>query len=233
MEYSGYCILTWNNLEYTKACIESLECLDAHSYILVIDNGSTDGTAEYIRELDNDCIVDEYYINDKNIGLSRAWNFALNHFFNEVKLDLCFLCNNDIRFTKSFNNLPIFMREYPEYGMVCPAVLPKEVKVEDIEAEAEKRVDKTLWKNELLAPVTGITKEAYKAVGGYDENLFRTFEDCEFYHRIRKAGFGACVYYGAYIWHEGGVSTKYIPKEESEQHYKYFADKYEREGYTG
>ena len=44
-------ILTWNGLEFTKACIESIKRhgIPENVQIVVVDNGSTDGTIEYLQ----------------------------------------------------------------------------------------------------------------------------------------------------------------------------------------
>lgn len=49
-------IPVYNALEYTKICIENVEmCLGYRPYeIIVVDNASTDGTAEYLAEKDRE-----------------------------------------------------------------------------------------------------------------------------------------------------------------------------------
>jgi len=46
-------ILTWNALEYTKSCLASLYPTIAGQPVdvLIFDNGSTDGTVEYLKTL--------------------------------------------------------------------------------------------------------------------------------------------------------------------------------------
>jgi glycosyltransferase involved in cell wall biosynthesis len=44
-------ILTWNGIKYTKACLESLERIKVQANVdyVVVDNGSKDGTVEYLK----------------------------------------------------------------------------------------------------------------------------------------------------------------------------------------
>ena len=44
-------VLTWNRLSDTLECLESVKKIDYPNYgIIVVDNGSTDGSAEAIAE---------------------------------------------------------------------------------------------------------------------------------------------------------------------------------------
>ena len=47
-------LLTFNKLEYTKKCIESIKKYTSGNYeIIVVDNNSTDGTKEWLIEQKN------------------------------------------------------------------------------------------------------------------------------------------------------------------------------------
>ena len=48
-------VLTWNGLDYTRACLDSIcatQQLGTDVEVLVVDNGSTDGTPGYLHSLD-------------------------------------------------------------------------------------------------------------------------------------------------------------------------------------
>lgn len=71
-------MITWNRLQYTKKAIEALKQNTYYPYILWIwDNGSTDGTVEYLRKLDD---VRVYFSKD-NLGLVPP----MNKFFETFK----------------------------------------------------------------------------------------------------------------------------------------------------
>ena len=83
-------ILCRNNLEYTKKCIESIRKNTEVSYqLVVVDNGSSDGTCQYLEIVlkDRDVLI----WNPKNIGFSSANNLGARVASGEY---LCFL-NND------------------------------------------------------------------------------------------------------------------------------------------
>lgn len=74
-------ITTWNSLEYLKICLESLRKYTKQLYeVIISDNGSTDGTKEYISKL-----ADIHYLrSEKNLGtigaLKRAEKFIQTKF---------------------------------------------------------------------------------------------------------------------------------------------------------
>jgi GT2 family glycosyltransferase len=67
--------LTWNRLEYTKHCLEVLRAKAGYPYDhIIIDNGSSDGTVEWLGRQDFHAVVS----NPVNAGISRASNQALD-----------------------------------------------------------------------------------------------------------------------------------------------------------
>lgn len=81
-------ILNWNGLEHTKACLESVRQIAYDNYeIIVVDNGSVDGSKEYLRRETGIILVD----NPKNRGFAGGHIDALGHASGEY----IFLLNND------------------------------------------------------------------------------------------------------------------------------------------
>ena len=68
-------ILTWNGIEYTKACLDSLHRVTDRTNvdIVVVDNGSQDGTVEYLKTLS---WVTPLF-NSENLGFVGGNNVAL------------------------------------------------------------------------------------------------------------------------------------------------------------
>ena len=79
MESNPCLILTRNNLELTKRCIESVRAQDCGDlFIRVVDNGSTDGTMQWLETFDD---IQDWYFSDNN-GVSAGWNLVLNDEFS-------------------------------------------------------------------------------------------------------------------------------------------------------
>jgi glycosyltransferase involved in cell wall biosynthesis len=81
----------WNGLPYIKECIESVLSQEFQNWELLIgDNCSTDGTREYLSELDDPRI--KVFKHDKNLGIWRNLNFL----FSKASTPLAyFLCADD------------------------------------------------------------------------------------------------------------------------------------------
>ena len=83
-------ILTWNGLDYTKLCLDSIKAsvLSFGAKVYVADNGSTDGTVEYLKGLDWITLVE----NGENLGFVRGNNVVIN----QIAEGDILLLNNDM-----------------------------------------------------------------------------------------------------------------------------------------
>jgi len=90
-------VITWNRLLFTKNCLDallfSIKKLDCE--IIVVDNGSTDGTAEYLQKLKNDRKINKLHIFPHNKGCGKATNkgmsMAEGQYIVEVDNDIVLL----------------------------------------------------------------------------------------------------------------------------------------------
>ena len=68
-------ILTFNELEYTQQCVESIRkhTPEAHE-IIFVDNGSTDGTVKWLQKLVQENGHYKLIENGKNLGFAKGCN---------------------------------------------------------------------------------------------------------------------------------------------------------------
>ena len=59
--------LTYNNLKYTKKFIESLYKCTSDFELIIVDNGSTDGTVDYLKNLENIKLMQKMSVTQKEI----------------------------------------------------------------------------------------------------------------------------------------------------------------------
>ena len=93
-------LITYNNLIYTKLCLKSiLEKTNYPNYeIIIVDNGSTDETKDYLKDISqkNDNII--CIFNKDNLGFAKANNIGINASNGHYIV----LLNNDTIVTKGW-----------------------------------------------------------------------------------------------------------------------------------
>ena len=89
-------ILNWNGKELLKDCLSSLLKLTGYpNYkVIVVDNGSTDGSLEYVKK--NFPQVDVLPL-DKNYGFAKGNNKGIKYALKKYKPRYILLLNNDTK----------------------------------------------------------------------------------------------------------------------------------------
>lgn len=106
-------ILTHNALEYTKKCIESIQKNTSVNYeILILDNGSTDGTAEYLESIRKD--FKYLWIQESNVGVSVGREFLA--YCSEG--DVIVFLDNDVEVQRGWDLVILQELSNPDVGVV-------------------------------------------------------------------------------------------------------------------
>ena len=83
--------LTWDRLEYTKRMYKAMKELSGYDFDwFVIDQGSTDGTREYVNGK-----VKSKIFYDSNVGIAKGWNDAIDLIKQHGEYDLVIKIDND------------------------------------------------------------------------------------------------------------------------------------------
>ena len=91
-------MVTYNRLDFTKQSIESIIKNTGGNYVLtVVDNNSSDGTREYLKDLKSKGIIKNLILLDDNIGIAPASNIAWSA---EPDADFYLKIDNDIVINK-------------------------------------------------------------------------------------------------------------------------------------
>lgn len=99
----SFIIPTWNKKDMIVTCIQLLdkclhnECKDIKKEIIVVENGSTDGSYETLLKLKTKIPL-VILKQNKNLGFSKAINLASN----KAKYDYLYLLNNDMEVQQGF-----------------------------------------------------------------------------------------------------------------------------------
>ncbi len=112
-------VVTYNNIELTRACLASLENsspLDPLE-VVIVDNASTDGTPDLLRDWESQGPWRKVVLNADNRGFAAANNQGLKLCSGEF---LCLL-NNDTYVTPGWaTSLRRFLQTHPDVGVVGP-----------------------------------------------------------------------------------------------------------------
>jgi GT2 family glycosyltransferase len=215
-------ILTWNGLDYTRACLDSLR---AHTLIsedvrvTVVDNGSTDGTVEYLRELEWITLIE----NSRNLGFVKGNNVGIRA--APAWSDILLL-NNDIEIRQDDWLVEIERVAYSadDIGIVgCRLVLPDGrllhagtyMPLDSWWGQQIGSLEKDVNQYALDRDVEGIVgacmyikRALLDAIGPLDEAFFSYFEDTDYCLRAAEAGFRTVCAGGVTLIHHENVSTK-------------------------
>jgi N-acetylglucosaminyl-diphospho-decaprenol L-rhamnosyltransferase len=114
VEQVSLVIPVYNQLMHTMQCLESIQRLpDQAGDLIVIDNGSSDGTAEYLKGRDLRVIT-----NSVNLGCAKAWNQGVRASRGEV----IGILNNDIVVTQGWLSALLTFMERTGCAIVSPAM---------------------------------------------------------------------------------------------------------------
>ena len=213
-------VLCFNGLEEaTRPCIESIyRNTPAEDFELVIvDNASSDGTAEYLRQLKNSQPSVKIQLNEVNKGYAGGNNDGLQLAQGKYLV----LLNNDTLVPRGWlDNLLNLLETNTSIGMVGPitnsAGNEQRVSIEGlIESNYEQLSNNYITKNKCVWFETqrlgfycvALRREVYEKVGLLDEN-FGTgmFEDDDYCIRVLSSGYKLAVTEGCFVYHKGSIS---------------------------
>ena len=110
-------IVTYNGMEWMERCLDSITRSTLPADIFIVDNGSTDGTQDYIRSCGKEIIFRQ---SGENLGFGRANNLGLQYAADNG-YDYVYLLNQDAWVEEAtFETLINVHRTHPEYGILSP-----------------------------------------------------------------------------------------------------------------
>lgn len=229
-------LLAYNNLNYTRDCVESIlvNTDDVDYELILVDNGSTDGTKEYFDSIPGAKVIHLKY----NIHLVKGFNIGLMAAEGKYCAAVC----NDFIFTPNWlKNLIICIESDPEIGFVSPGAtsisnmqqisIPFNSK-EDFQekARAYNVSDPTKWEERvvLLPNVLCCPTALLERIGYYDTRFFRgEFLDDDISFRIRRAGYKLVYCADIVTHHYGSLTTASDHQSNSlEEGRRTFSEKY-------
>ena len=199
-------VLNWNSFEHTKLCVRSLRAQGPPLEIVVVDNGSDDGSADSIElELPDVTLIRS----EHNLGFAGGANLGMCAAM-ERGADCLWLLNNDAQAEPCALLALLAQLDADSRVGIVGGVLS--------EAFGGGRIGK--WTgvtrpghgpNDRLDYVAGgcmlVRREVLDTVGLFDDRFFFYYEDADFCLRARRAGWKLAVAPDARVEHEVGASV--------------------------
>ncbi|MFP4338983.1 MAG: glycosyltransferase family 2 protein [Cyclobacteriaceae bacterium] len=190
--------------------------------VVVIDNGSSDGTEAYVKETFPAATVIRL---DQNQGYSGGFNFGLDYAFNQQKADYVLITNNDVKADShiisglvetAMTDKKIGYVTGKAYYFDQPDTLQSVGKYEDpvkwngehigsreVDRGQHDEVAERCFIDDIFMLVS---KELYQTTGGYDTNFFFQAEEYDWQARGKAAGFRIMYTPHAKLWHKESMT---------------------------
>lgn len=209
-------ILTWNHLEDTTECLESVLKTDYPNYsIVVVDNASTDSSIEYIKENYSQVKIIQI---PQNLGYAEGNNVGMRYAL-EQKADYIFILNNDTVIQPDTVKLLVEdLKRNPQALAVSPisyyyydrekvyfagGIINPDGSVGHSYDDHVFESFQTGWLNgcAMLIRASLLPK-----IGLFDKKFFNLFEDTDWSMRAKNEGYELRVNPKAVIYHKSAAS---------------------------
>jgi GT2 family glycosyltransferase len=222
-------VINYNTRNDLRACLLSAEEKLPDYPVVVVDNGSHDGSQEMVeRDFPRARLVR----NRGNLGYASACNLGIK----VTSEPYVFILNSDVEFPgNGLEEILEFMDRHPEVGALGPLVLnpdgsrqmscrrfpsllesvvhgflgelwpdnplTRKYQLKDLPADRPREVD---W---VSGAAMLLRREAVENVGGFDERYFMYVEDVDLCWRLRHAGYRVYFHPGFRVVHKVGRSS--------------------------
>ncbi|MEM3553381.1 MAG: polysaccharide pyruvyl transferase family protein [Candidatus Bathyarchaeia archaeon] len=218
-------VVTYNNLDYTKICLESLvrKTFYPNFEVIVVDNCSQDGTREYVKSM-GESMGFKVVLNESNKGFPAAANQGIRSSCGEYLAIL----NNDVVVSRGWlSRLIRYLERDESIGLVGPVtnfcgnearIKVPYVDIEGMEVFSEEYVrthmDPSWFETNMLAfYCVVLRRRIIEEVGFLDEGYeIGLFEDDDFCHRVRLRGYKIVCAEDVFVHHFGEASFKKLDR---------------------
>jgi GT2 family glycosyltransferase len=221
----GIVIVNWNSERYLRDCLHSLEAHppDVPWEVIVVDNASTDGSVEIVRhEFPGVTLI----TSPTNLGFAAGSNLGVRATRARYIL---FLNPDTVMHARTLKLAVSYLEERQDAGVIGSRTLgsdgknqaaaygfPTPLRMFGAVSGLNRFFKVTRLKDfsRVKAPdyVQGsfffVRRQAYEAIGGFDEDFFMYAEDVDFCLRARRAGWKVHYVPELAITHYGGGSAR-------------------------
>ncbi|MCK4644221.1 glycosyltransferase family 2 protein [bacterium] len=235
MDMLSFLIVTYNSISTIDRCISSIYDHLGHLSleVIVVDNGSSDGTAEYVKEHFPKVIIPD---NTENTGFARGVNKAFRNSGGEILIIL----NPDTYLNDpSIENAVSYLVNNPDVGVLGPKISDNKGDFQYSCRRGKADPIMVLWKDLGLERILGRGFDEYKlhrispdqilevesvsgscmilksslfrSLNGLDTRYFMYSEDIDLCLKVQKMGKKVMYFPETNVLHLGGVSSRQTP----------------------
>jgi GT2 family glycosyltransferase len=213
-------IPNWNGKHLLPQCLDSLEKQSLSAKIVAVDNGSSDGSVEFIKQNYPNVHLIELA---KNIGFTGGVNTGINWALSQTA-DYIALFNNDAVADKNWlESLVDVLNRQDKVGIVTCKLLRSDKKHFDSTGDQysvfglpfprSRNVEDTgqFNKAEFIFSASGgaslYRSELFKQIGVFDQKFFAYYEDVDLSFRAHLAGWKVYYQPDAVVYHEVNATS--------------------------
>lgn len=193
-------VLNWNNAEDTLACLASIKAGGDRAHVVVVDNGSTDGSADLIEASE---LADTMLRTRANLGYAGGNDVGLEAALALGSRYVVVLNNDTIVAPGTLRRLVAHLEGQPGHVALSPVITyddrPTEIWFAGgvLDRDGPRHLqpaeliagDKSVRETALLTGCCiAATRETWLLVGDFDRRFFLTFEDSDW--SLRATGHG-------------------------------------------
>lgn len=234
-------VVTWNVRDALRECLESIDReADVPFELIVIDNGSADGSPEFLKTLEvrnPNCTRFEVILNPDDLGYSTAANQGIR---KSSAPNVLLLNPDTVTAPRTLSNLLRVAERYPTLGVLGVRILNSDgspqssvSEIPTLRSQLELRLGlhksvayhkflrrpipaKFDYSREAVVPqikgaVAFITQRALARVGLWDDGFFLWFEDTDYCKRVRDAGLEVRYTPEATVYHRSQAGLSKMP----------------------
>ncbi len=215
-------LLSWNHLEETQPCLQSLfERTQVPCRLFIVDNGSEPAVRAFLASVKPWGAIQEVTLlqNETNEGFPKGMNRGIQ----ASSAPCVCLLNNDLRFTTGWlQELIEVASAHPTIGLVNPTSStfnnhpPKGMSLEAYATQLKQFRGRYVEVGMCIGFCLLVKREVLNRIGGLSEEVERIFyEDEDFSQRAQQAGYQCVVAQGAYVYHAEHKTVRKMPEREA------------------
>jgi GT2 family glycosyltransferase len=216
--------LNWNGKKWLGDCLDAILSMDYPNFeTVVIDNGSTDGSVDYLQASYPFVHIIE---NHANLGYAHGFNKGLEYAFSQRGADFCLVMNNDTKIHKGalsalvksalemeragFVTGKVYIHDRPDILQTVGHVDRSKIFCANDIGAGERdcgQHDSAVERAFMDDVFTLVCRQMYEDVGGYDPQFFLQCEELDWQWRAKKKGWRLYYTPHAKLWHYGSLSS--------------------------